>query len=125
MEKTQLTKGFRVSLKDDNLFLEIKGDKEEKLERLIEAEKSVEKFLRLLEKSFREVVWYIGTDYIDDRVCERFMFAKSGFMEIYLGDYEINAFFSKKKKADRFIRALKKVLVRLKKSNLIHKIQIK
>jgi hypothetical protein len=115
-------KGFRVSLKEDNL---LKGDRGKIFEKIGETEKTIEKFLRLLEKSMHEVIWYIGTDYIDNRICERFMFAKGGFMEIYLGRIEINAFFAKKAKADKFEKSLKKVLIRLKKSYLTHKIQVK
>lgn len=117
-------KGFQVSLKDENLFLTIKGTKRE-FEKLEESEKYIEKFLRLLEKTMHEVIWYIGTDYIEDKICERFMFAKGGFMEIYLGKTEINAFFSKKKKAEKFEKALKRVLIKQKRSHLSHKIQIK
>jgi len=123
--KPQFQKGFRVSIKDENLFLGIKGNRERIFERIDETEVMIEKFLRLLEKSIHEAVWYIGTDYIDDRICERFMFAKGGFMEIYLGHSEINAYFSSKVKADKFLKALKKILIILKKGYLSHKIQIK
>jgi len=125
MIETKIQHGSCVSLKDENLFLGIKGSREKIFEKLDETEIIIEKFLRLLEKYFHEVAWYIGTDYINDNICERFMFAKSGFMEIYLGKNEINAYFPTKAKADKFAQALKKALIKLKKSHLSHKIIIK
>ena len=75
----------------------------------------LEKFLKILEKKFGEVIWYIGTDLLDGNIVERFLFHKSGFMEISLSRKTLlKAFFPDKKKAEKFAKALEKTAKKLK-----------
>ena len=67
----------------------------------------LEKFLRKLEKKFGEIIWYIGSDIFGNNIYERFMFKKSGFMEIIIGkNTAIEAYFPSKEKAEKFSSAL-------------------
>ncbi len=112
MKNQIFSQGFKVVLKSDKIPFSTKKSKNKKelFSSVLDIEKELEKFLRVLEKKFREVIWYIGTDYLKDDVVERFMFSKSGFLEISLSSpVEIKAFFPNKKKAEKFKRALEKV----------------
>jgi len=115
-------KGINVRIKSRELPFAMDKDTFSKFS---EKEKELEIFIKILEKCFHEVVWYIGTDFIDDRICERFMFAKSGFMEIYTIESELRAYFPTKEKAEKFKKALKNTLVKIHKPSLISKIEIK
>lgn len=46
-----------------------------------QANKILQKFVSLIEKKF-DGIWYIGTDYFEEELFERFMFHHGGFMEI-------------------------------------------
>jgi hypothetical protein len=112
MKPNTFSKGVKVVLKSEKLPFSMKKTKNSKeiFSGISSSEKKLEKFLRILEKKFKEVIWYIGTDYFKDEIAERFMFAKSGFLEISLSyPAEIKAFFPNKKKAEKFEKSLKKV----------------
>lgn len=87
-------------------------------ETVIEYDKIIdklEKFLRTLEKKFGEIIWYIGTDYFENDLVERFMFKKSGFMEITLKNQAtLEAYFPEIEKAEKFKRALEKTFEKLR-----------
>ena len=129
-EKILEKKHFSVLLKDENGILPFsmkKGSVAERMGGIDSSEKSLELFTRLLEKAMRDVIWYIGTDILGENYYERFMFNKSGFLEIALGEKaEIRAYFPNNKRADRFRAALKKALIKLlgkKASHLIKDIK--
>ncbi|MEM3405941.1 MAG: hypothetical protein QW117_03160 [Candidatus Pacearchaeota archaeon] len=114
--------GFCITLKAVNLFYD---ETKKSFSEISKIETSIEKFLRNLEKSMHEVIWYIGIDFINDKICERFMFSKSGFMEIYLMPQELNIYVTSKEKMNKLYNALKKTLIKLKKTYLIKEIKIK
>ena len=124
--QTAFLEGFKVYLKTDKLPFVAKPEKN-KFKMFLgidSSEKELEKFMRVLEKKFREVIWYIGTDFLGDEIVERFMFAKSGFLEISVGSKpEIKAFFSRKQKAEKFAKALQKVFeyykIRIKQEEIL------
>jgi hypothetical protein len=64
-------------------------------EKIVKCEKLLEEFVRFVEKKF-DVIWYIGADYLEDDIYERFMFHNGGFMEISLNG-TIRCFFAKDK----------------------------
>lgn len=100
---------FKVIAKNVSTF-SISEEKKRAINELEIVTGLMEKFLKILEKKFKEVIWYIGTDVLDEEnITERFMFKKSGFMEISLKtNAEIKAFFSSKKRALKFINAYEK-----------------
>lgn len=68
-------------------------------------------FLTKLEKNFKEEIFFIGEDIIAEKLYKRFLFPKSGFMEImYQAPVSIIAHFIDMKRANRFALALKKTL---------------
>ena len=77
---------------------------------LDKANDNLQKFVRILEKKF-DGIWYIGTDYLDDELYERFMFHHGGFMEISLNG-KIRVFFMEDK-IEKFIEALESVITSL------------
>lgn len=71
----------------------------------------LEKFISLLEKKFRQKIFYMGMDVIQEKTYERFIFEKGGFFEIMMeAPLALNAHFIAKKSADRFCTALKVAL---------------
>jgi len=106
-----------VSLKDEKGILPFsmkKGSMAETMNGLDNSEKNLEFFIRLLEKAMHEVLWYIGADMLGDSYYERFMFNKSGFLEILLGEKtEIKAYFPTSEKAEKFKKALQHALTKL------------
>jgi len=75
------------------------------------AKKELEKFVNLLEKNFNEDISYLGMDVIGEKSYERFMFKKSGFLEIMVeAPLALTAHFPEKKKANKFSEALKKTM---------------
>lgn len=81
-------KNYFVKVKSNYLPFSVNVHKFKDLE---EANDTLQKFIRILEKKF-DTIWYIGADFIDDEICERFLFHHGGFMEISLRG-EISAFF--------------------------------
>lgn len=85
---------------------------------IIEAQKETEKtekellhFIMILEKNFKEEISFIGEDIIGEKFYKRFLFPKSGFMEImYQPPVSIVTHFIEKKRAEQFALALKKTL---------------
>jgi len=67
-------------------------------------------FVRKLEKKFHDIIWYIGIDFFNNEMYERFTFNSGGFMEIKLGKTELNAYFETKEQSEKFVKALKKLL---------------
>ena len=88
---------------------ELKLDK--KLKKTHEAWSSLEKFMKILEKYFKEKIYSMGFDIINNKCYERFMFEKNGFLEIVIGkNPEIEAAFSNERKIKRFKKALDKTI---------------
>ncbi len=68
-------------------------------------------FINLLEKQWKESVYYMGMDIIGERSYERFIFEKGGFFEIMVeAPAALNAHFVQEKRAEQFLIALKKTL---------------
>lgn len=77
----------------------------------LDAEKELFKFVSKLEKNFKEEFSFIGEDIVGAKFYKRFLFPKSGFMEImYQAPIAIIAHFLDTKRADKFAQALKKTL---------------
>ena len=77
----------------------------------IDAEKGLFKFVTLLEKNFKEDFSFIGEDIVGGKFYKRFLFSKSGFLEImYQAPVAIIAHFLDKKRAEDFAKALKTTL---------------
>ena len=78
------------------------------------AKKELEKFIKLLEKNFKEELSYLGMDVIGEKSYERFMFQKSGFFEVMVeAPVALNAHFPERKRATTFCIALKKTMDKL------------
>jgi len=119
MEK-EIKPAHRVSVENFKLVSVSKSSLEKTFKEFDETINKLEKFLKKLEKQFGEVIWYIGTDILEAKINERFMFKKSGFMEITIKkNAELNAYFPNKKKAIKFSKALRKTLKKLKTSGKI------
>ena len=84
---------------------------DKKLKQAQDSWKSLEKFMRILEKNFREKIYSMGFDIINNKCYERFMFEKNGFLEITMDkEPKIEASFAKEKKAIKFNKALDKTI---------------
>ncbi|HKZ45597.1 MAG TPA: hypothetical protein VJ343_02735 [archaeon] len=74
-------------------------------------EKELMRFLSNLEKNLKEELSFIGEDVIAEKFYKRFLFPKSGFMEImYQAPVAIVAHFIDSKRAKNFANALKKTI---------------
>ncbi len=68
-------------------------------------------FIGLLESKYKQKIYYMGLDVIQEKTYERFIFEKEGFFEIMMETpLALNAHFIEKKHADRFCTALKTTL---------------
>ena len=113
---------YKVSVENLGFLSVGKADFVKTMRKFDDTINNLEKFLKTLEKKFGEIIWYIGTDFFSDDINERFMFKKSGIMEITIKkDTELNAFFTTKKKAENFIKALRKTLKKLESGGRIKK----
>lgn len=75
------------------------------------AKKELQKFVKLLEKNFKEELSYVGMDVIGEKSYERFMFKGSGFFEVMVeAPVALNAHFPNRQRAKKFCIALKKTL---------------
>lgn len=75
------------------------------------AERELFNFISRLEKNFKEEFSFIGEDIIGEKFYKRFLFPKSGFMEImYQAPVAIVAHFLDIKRAKNFANALKKTI---------------
>lgn len=75
------------------------------------SEKELLNFMQKLERNFKEEVSFIGEDIIAEKLYKRFLFTKSGFMEImYQAPVSIIAHFLEKRRAESFAEALRKTL---------------
>ena len=84
---------------------------DKKLKKTHEAWSSLERFMRILERYFREKIYSMGFDIIKNKCYERFMFEKNGFLEITMDkEPKIEASFAKEKKAIKFNKALDKTI---------------
>lgn len=90
----------------------VKPDEIAKIDtKTINAEKELFDFVSKLEKNFKEEFSFIGEDIIGEKFYRRFLFPKSGFMEImYQAPVAIIAHFLDIKRAKDFANALKKTL---------------
>jgi len=78
------------------------------------AKKELEKFINSLEKNFKEEISYLGMDVIGEKSYERFMFKKSGFLEIMVeAPVALNAHFPNTKRAKEFCMALKTTMKKI------------
>jgi lipoate-protein ligase A len=72
------------------------------------AKKELERFIELLEKNFKEPIWYMGMDIIGERSYERFIFEKGGFFEVMTeSPVALNAHFVHEERAKAFCSALR------------------
>jgi hypothetical protein len=72
------------------------------------------KFIDLLQKNYKEKIWYMGMDVIGEKSYERFIFDKGGFFEVMVENpVAMNAHFVHDKPAKKFSIALKKTLKEL------------
>lgn len=86
------------------------------------ARKELEKFIDILEKKFKEPIWYMGADIIGEKSYERFIFEKGGFFEIMVEPpVAMNAHFVHEKRAEDFCKALKKALTDIMPKNAVSK----
>jgi len=70
------------------------------------------KFIDVLEKHFKQKIYYMGMDVIEAKYYERFIFDKNGFLEVMMDKpVAINAHFTDEKMAKNFCEALKKSLL--------------
>ena len=75
------------------------------------ARKELDRFVTILEKNFKEKIFYMGMDVIGEKSYERFIFEKGGFFEVMVENpIAMNAHFVHKKRAKVFKNALKKTL---------------
>ena len=75
------------------------------------AKKELEKLIDKLEQNFHEPIFYLGMDVIGEKAYERFMFKKSGFLEIMVEPpVAIMIHFPDRKRAEKFCAILKKTL---------------
>lgn len=89
------------------------------------ARKELERFIDILEKKFKEPVWYMGMDIIAEKSYERFIFEKGGFFEIMVEPpVAMNAHFVHEKRAKNFCKALKKALAEIMPKNAVSKMFI-
>src|SRR3989338_8970578 len=84
------------------------------------AKNELVKFIDLLEKNYKESIYYMGMDIIESKSYERFIFEKGGFFEIMIeSPLAMNAHFVHNEKAKKFCEALKKTIKSiLKKDNV-------
>jgi len=102
-----MEKACKVVVKEVSILSIEESGKAQRFKGFDELTEKIEKFLKILEKKFHDVILYMGTDVFDEDVVERFMFKNSGFMEIiFKEDTEINAFFPSRKRAKMFSKAL-------------------
>jgi hypothetical protein len=95
---------FPFTVKKTETVAESMQEQEKAHEKLVE-------FIDKLEKKFGEGIYYLGFDEIGGKFYERFMFEKSGFLEIMVeAPAVINAHFVAEAKADKFCAALKDTL---------------
>lgn len=88
-----------------------KGKLDRKLKKTEESWKFLERFMKILERHFKERIYSMGFDIIGNKCYERFMFEKNGFLEIVIAENpEIEAVFIKERKAIRFRKALNKTI---------------
>lgn len=88
-------------------FAVFAGEKEIKNEKLFE-------FIDTLSEIFEEKIYYIGSDIIQEKFYERFLFEKGGFLEIMLqAPVAIIAHFVEKDRAEKFAEALKSALEKI------------
>ena len=90
-----------------------------------QAKRELERFVDILERKFKETIWYMGTDIIGEKNYERFIFEKGGFFEIMVEPpVAMNAHFVHKKRARKFCDALKKTLTEIMPKNAISRMFI-
>ena len=75
------------------------------------AKNELVKFIDLLEKNYKESIYYMGMDIIESKSYERFIFEKGGFFEIMVeSPLAMNAHFVHNEKAKKFCEALRKTI---------------
>jgi hypothetical protein len=78
------------------------------------AKKELIKFIDVLEKEYKQHIYYMGMDIIEAKTYERFIFEKQGFFEIMTeSPLAMNAHFTDQKAAESFCKALKSTLTKL------------
>jgi hypothetical protein len=89
------------------------------------SEKQLLIFMQKLEKNFKEEISFIGEDIIAEKLYKRFLFIKSGFMEImYQAPVSIIAHFIEKKRAETFAQALRETLKQILKNEQLKNILV-
>lgn len=91
-ERKEVLKSYFVKLDSKHLPFAVMGANFEKVEK---SEKVLQEFIKLLEKKF-DAIWYIGADYFDNEIYERFIFHNGGFMEVSING-RVKCFFAEDK----------------------------
>ena len=104
----KLTRSYKVHARNVKFLSLGRKDVKKTIDEFGSLTKKLERFLRILERKCGQVIWYIGTDILDNNIVERFLFSKSGFMEIIIKkETQIKAYFPTEKQAKKFTKALK------------------
>ena len=106
------TKHIFITALDINEQLPFTVKKTKKLQETFQeqdrARKELNKFIKNLEKQFKEEISYLGMDVIGEKAYERFMFKSSGFLEVMVEPpVALTAHFPNKPRAKKFHTALK------------------
>ena len=109
------TKHIFITALDINEQLPFTVKKTKKLQETFKeqdrARKELNKFIKILEKTFKEDISYLGMDVIGEKSYERFMFKKSGFLEVMVEPpVALTAHFPSKPRAKKFHQALKNTM---------------
>ena len=104
-----------ISAIDINEQLPFVVKKTKKLQQTLQeqerARQELDKFILILEKKFKEPLFYLGMDVIGEKSYERFMFKDSGFFEVMVeAPLAFNAHFPERKRAVKFCKALKEAI---------------
>jgi hypothetical protein len=109
------TKHIFIPALDVGELLPFAIKKEKNLQKYFEeqerAKKELVRFIDILEKKFKEPIYYLGMDVIGEKAYERFLFRDGGFFEVMTETpIALNAHFVNKKRAGIFKNALKETL---------------
>ena len=115
LQKKEIPEAFVFSV-DKGLPFQIRKTGISAISEFEKANAILQKLLRRLEKRFKDVIWYIGTDIFDSGIYERFVFNSGGFMEIRIGSSpSLEVYFTSEKRVIDFKRALAKAISDIKK----------
>ncbi|MFH0876187.1 MAG: hypothetical protein V1859_09695 [archaeon] len=94
----------------------------ESLTEQTKSREKLEEFIALLQKTYKQKIWYMGFDIIGEKSYERFMFDDGGFLEIMMeAPLAINAHFVHREQAEKFCTSLKKTFLKILKDDTFTK----